>query len=448
MLKDTPPTQSQLEFVCIDQLVPKDHLLRKIDKAIDFRFIHDRVKDRYCADNGRPALDPIMMFKMLFIGYLFGIRSERQLVREIEVNVAYRWFLGMSLMDKVPHDSTISQNRRRRFQDSDIYQAIFDEIVLQAMKNRLVSGKVLYTDSTHLKASANKNRFKEKYVARNTKGYLAELDAAVEEDRQASGKKPLPAKAPQTPIRRIKQSTVDPEAGFLVRENKPKGFFYLDHRTVDQRCNIITDCHVTAGNVHDSLPYIERLDRQRHRFGFEVNAVGLDAGYLNAAVCHGLEARGIDAVIGYRRPTHKKGYFYKKDYHYDKDRDAYQCPQGQWLSYVTTDREGYRHYRSESRQCQHCPDRQQCTQSRSHTKVITRHLWEASKERINANRRTDWGKALYKRRKETVERSFADSKQLHGLRYARMRGLNKVQEQCLLTAACQNMKKIALVLHK
>ena len=156
MLKERPQTQSTLEFVSIDELVPSDHLLRKIDRTIDFTFLHDLVKDFYCADNGRPALDPTLMFKLLFIGYLFGIRSERQLIREVQVNVAYRWFLGLGLTDKVPDASTLSANRTRRFKESDVYQKIFDEIVLQAMKKKLVSGHTFYTDSTHLKANANK----------------------------------------------------------------------------------------------------------------------------------------------------------------------------------------------------------------------------------------------------------------------------------------------------
>ena len=122
MLKERPQTQSTLEFVSIDELVPSDHLLRKIDRTIDFTFLHDLVKGFYCADNGRPALDPTLMFKLLFIGYLFGIRSERQLIREVQVNVAYRWFLGLGLTDKVPDASTLSANRTRRFKESDVYQ--------------------------------------------------------------------------------------------------------------------------------------------------------------------------------------------------------------------------------------------------------------------------------------------------------------------------------------
>ncbi|MGR6871897.1 IS1182 family transposase [Pseudomonas sp. HK3] len=446
MLNDRPQTQSQLEFVSIDELVPNDHLLRKIEQKVDFSFIHDLVKDFYSPNNGRPALDPTLMFKLLFIGYLFGVRSERQLIREVQVNVAYRWFLGLGLTDKIPDASTLSQNRIRRFKESDVYQQIFDEIVLQAMKKKLVGGTTLYTDSTHLKANANKNKHIKVQAQAERQAYMDELDKAVEQDRLDHGKKPLASRS-ETPnkSRDIKQSTTDKDSGYMVRDNKPKGFFYLDHRTVDARCNIITDVHVTAGNVHDSVPYLARLDRQVQRFGFNLQHVGLDAGYFTAALCKGIEDRNLYGVMGYRRPTHKKGYFYKNQYVYDETQDLYTCPQGQNVFYRTTTREGYRQYHSDANACQHCPDLTRCTKSQNHTKVITRHVWEGSKDRINEHRLTDKGKLLYARRKETVERSFADAKQLHGYRYAQFRGKHKVQMQCLMTAAAQNMKKIALM---
>lgn len=193
-IRDKNIDLTNYEFVCIDNMVPQDHILRKISKFIDFSFIDDLVKDLYCADNGRPAVDPKIIFKMLFLGYLFGIRSERQIVRDVEVNVAYRWFLGYSLSDKIIDASTISQNRRRRFNGTDIFQQIFDNIVLQAIKHKLVSGKVLYTDSTHLKANANKKKFIEQEVERSVKDYVDELDKAVDEDRILHGKKPLKKK--------------------------------------------------------------------------------------------------------------------------------------------------------------------------------------------------------------------------------------------------------------
>ena len=129
MLKKPSPKQFAFEMVQMESLVPADHLLRKIDHFIDFEFIREKVEHLYSSDNGRPAIDPVVLFKIIFLGYLFGVRSERQLLREIEVNIAYRWFLGFSLTDQVPDASTLSQNRRRRFTGTAIYQQIFDEIV-------------------------------------------------------------------------------------------------------------------------------------------------------------------------------------------------------------------------------------------------------------------------------------------------------------------------------
>lgn len=446
MLKAPTPQQSELEMVAIASLVPVDHLVRKLDAAIDFGFIRDRVAHLYCPDNGRPALDPVVLFKMLFLGYLFGVRSERQLIREIEVNVAYRWFLGLRLTDKVPDASTLSQNRRRRFADGIIYQEVFDEIVVRAIDRGLVEGMVLYTDSTHLKANANKNKFDLKAVAKSRVDYLEALDRAVDEDRADHGVKPLKAGAREPVVKETKVSRTDPDSGYMVRDGKPKGFFYLDHRTVDGKHAIITDTHVTPASVHDSVPYLARLDRQRERFGLDVRAVGLDAGYFTAGICKGLEERRIEGVIGYSRPTHRKGYLRKRDFAYEREVDGYRCPQGQLLTYRTTDRDGYRQYKSDPAICRNCPLLASCTSNADAVRMLTRHVWQDAKERVDANRLTRWGKRIYERRKETVERSFADAKQLHGHRYARMRGLAKVREQCLLAAACQNMKKIAVIL--
>ena len=437
-------SQHTMEFVSIDSLVPKDHLLRKIARAIDFSFIHEQVKSLYCPDNGRPGVDPVILFKMLFIGYLFGIRSERQLIKEIEVNLAYRWFLGFGLQDKIPHHSTISQNRRRRFSQSNIYQEIFDTIVFKAIEKNMVDGKTLYTDSTHLKANANKHKFVKAHVERSTRGYLEALEEDIASDREKHSKGPLKPKAKDESKREIKQSTTDPDSGYMHRDGKPKGFFYLDHRSVDGKFNIITDTFITAGNVHDSIPYLDRLDHQVDKFGFKVKSVGLDAGYSTAPICKGLIDREIYGVIGYSRPRGKKGLFRKRDYHYDKRGDCYICPSNEKLVYRTTSRVGYREYVSNPKVCSECSMLSKCTQSQNKQKVLTRHIWQDYKEKIDKHRLEEKGKKIYQRRKETIERSFADAKQLHGHRYVRMRGKLQAQEQALLAAACQNMKKIAL----
>ncbi len=190
MLRSNREKQQSYEFVSIEDLVPQDHLLRKVDKYIDFSFIDDKVRPLYCTDNGRPAIDPTVLFKMIFLGYFYGIRSERQLEREIQTNLAYRWFLGLGLTDKVPDHTTISWNRRTRFKNTTIFQDIFDEIVLQAISHRMVSGRVLVTDSTHVKANANRHQYTKEQVLQNTKDYMDELNEAVKEDRKNHGKKP------------------------------------------------------------------------------------------------------------------------------------------------------------------------------------------------------------------------------------------------------------------
>jgi hypothetical protein len=244
----------------------------------------------------------------------------------------------------------------------------------------------------------------------------------------------------------IRVSTTDPECGFMSRDNKQEMFCYLDHRTTDMKFNIITDVHVTPGNVHDSVPYISRLDRQIERFGFKVEAVALDSGYLTNPICKGLSDRNVFGVIAHRRYRSTKDLISKTKFTYDYERDLYVCPNNQELVYKTTTREGYREYKSNAKKCENCPLLLQCTKSQNKVKVVTRHVWEEHKEKVRFNRLSKSGKMLYKFRKEKIERSFADPKGLHGLSYCRLRGLKKASEQALLTAACQNMKKIATYL--
>ena len=177
-----------MELVIIEQMIPEGHLLRRIDRSIDFTFIHKLCEPLYCADNGRPAIDPEMLFRMLFIGYLYGIRSERRLEEEINYNIAYKWFCGLGVTEKAPDATTLSVNRKRRFRDNNISEQIFNEILRQAIQKGLVGGEILYTDSTHVKAKANKNKKVTVEIQRTPKAYLKELDEAIEQERTELGK--------------------------------------------------------------------------------------------------------------------------------------------------------------------------------------------------------------------------------------------------------------------
>ena len=150
--------RDQLEMVTLDQLVPEDHLVRKMEEALDFSFIYDLVKDMY-SEVGRPSIDPVILIKLTFIQYTFGIRSMRQTITEVETNLAYRWFLGYGFYDKVPHFSTFSKNYERRFKDTDLFEKIFYRILKVASDKNLISTEHVFIDSTHVKASANKHKF-------------------------------------------------------------------------------------------------------------------------------------------------------------------------------------------------------------------------------------------------------------------------------------------------
>ncbi len=229
----------------------------------------------------------------------------------------------------------------------------------------------------------------------------------------------------------------------MYRDQKPEGFFWLSHRTVDAKHNFIVDVHVTPGNVSDSTVYLDRITHILDRFDFPLEAVALDAGYYTTEIAKALTERGIFAVIARRRFGGKKGMFRKSRYTYVPEEDVYICPARQRLTYQTTDRHGYHHYVSDPAVCRNCPLLSKCTSSKSHRRDITRHIDEPYREALNANRLSVSGQYLYRLRPQTVERSFADGKELHGLRFTFYRGIKKVQRANLVAATAQNMKKLA-----
>lgn len=168
----------QLEWFCgtIEDLIPSDHLLRQIESAVDFTFIYDEVADLYCKNNGRPGIDPVILIKYLLIGYLYGIESERRTEREVQFNMAYRWFLGLNITGRVPDHSTISQNRRRRFNGESLYRRLFERVLLVCMEQGLVEGKLILTDATHVKANTSRRSEYTIQVERETAWYMERLD--------------------------------------------------------------------------------------------------------------------------------------------------------------------------------------------------------------------------------------------------------------------------------
>jgi len=199
---------------------------------------------------------------------------------------------------------------------------------------------------------------------------------------------------------------------------------------------------VTAGNVHDSVAFDPLYDQITARFP-EIKTVTMDKAYKTPWICKRVFDDGRTPSLPYRRPMTKDGFFKKYEYIYDPENDCYLCPAGQVLKYSTTNREGYREYKSKAHICANCPMRQKCTHSKNCVKVITRHVWEGYLERAEEFRHTPEGKATYARRKETIERVFADAKEKHAMRYTHMRGLPRVTAWVGLKFAAMNLKKLA-----
>ena len=291
--------QSEILITTMEEIVPEDSLFRKIDKYIDFTFIYDKVKHLYCENNGRPSIDPVVLFKIVFIQALDGLKSMRQTCKKIKVDAEYRWFLGIPFGEDTPHFSTFSKNHERRFKDSNIFEEIFIEIVNQAIKYNLVDGTTFYTDSTHKKANANKNKYNDEIV-KNIKERRKWLEEEINEERIKQGRKPFEYKD-KIEEKHIKVSTTDKESGYYHRDNKEKGFMYLDHRTVDDKCNIIVDAYITKGNVHDSGPFIDRCEYIKNTFGFSLKNYAVDSGYLTLDIKKYFIDNNIFGVFGRRR---------------------------------------------------------------------------------------------------------------------------------------------------
>jgi len=190
--KHNQVNRDQIEMIALDQLVPADHLVRKMEAALDLSFIYPLVESMYSSERGRPSIDPVVLIKMAFIQYTFGIRSMRKTIEEIETNLAYRWFLGFGFYDKVPHFSTFGKNYERRFKDTDLFEHIFYRILKEATEKKLISSDHVFVDSTHVKASANKRKFEKKVVRKKTKAYQERLQEEINVDRKDHGKKPFP----------------------------------------------------------------------------------------------------------------------------------------------------------------------------------------------------------------------------------------------------------------
>ncbi|EAC2537357.1 IS1182 family transposase [Listeria monocytogenes] len=437
--KHQQQARNQLIAISLDDLVPEDHLVRKIDKVINFDFIYPLVEHTY-SHTGRPSVDPVVLIKLVLIQYLFGIRSMRQTIKEVETNMAYRWFLGYDFNQKIPHFSTFGKNYVRRFAETEVFEHIFYRILKQAMEAGLVDPDVAFVDSNHVKANANKHKFHKKLIRKETRVYQEVLEDEINVSRVAEGKKPFARKESQEE-KESKISDTDPESGYYVKGEREKQFAYSFHTACDTN-GFILGSIVTPGNIHDSQQLIPLIEKLKNTLSTPLVVVA-DAGYKTPIIAKYLWSQGIEAVLPYTRPKGKEGLFSKRAFLYDHYLDSYLCPNEALLSYVRTTRDGYRLYKSNSLHCSSCALLKDCTQNKQKEKMILRHLWEPYLEVSEELRYTEQHKKWYRRRKETIERCFADAKEKHGMRWTTYRGLAKVTLQAMLTFAAMNLKKMA-----
>ena len=436
-------------IIDIDSLVPADHLLRKIEKVMDYEWLYERLDPYYCHDNGRPGTDTVVLIKMVLIQHLFGIPSLRQTYREIQVNLAYRWFLGYGLLDDIPHFATVSYAFCKRFPE-ELTQEIFERIINKALNNRMVDPSVIFIDGTHIKASANKKKFQKEQVKKAAKVYSGQLRREVNAEREKLGKKPIeeeendddgqepPASGGETIEKTV--STTDPDSGMFVKGEHERQFAYEAHTACDSR-GFVLGVEVTAGNVHDSVAWDKVYDDVTSKY--DVQFAAMDAGYKTPWIAKKTLDDGKVPVLPYTRYTGNKERYKPWEYTYDPADDTYVCPHGEKLRHTTTDRNGKRTYRSTPERCRNCPSRGKCGANEKGQKVYTTHIWQEYLDIVEAIRKTELGKKIYAQRKETIERVFADAKEKHAMRYTHHRGLTAVTRWVRLKYAALNLKKLA-----
>jgi len=459
MLGKDEEKQCQFMYVNLDDFVPQDHLLRTIKRTIDFSFIYDKVKELY-SPVGRRSVDPVLLVKMLLIGYWYGIPSERKLEQEVKLNLAYRWFLGLDLAEPVPDHSTISQNRRRRFKNSPLFQEIFDTIVSRCVAQGLVTGEVIVTDSTHIKASASKQRVEKILVEKTPTEYMKmleqeaqRLEIELQDKRNAAGKKKCGKKwqiEGRKVMREVVSSKTDPDAGYMNRPGKPIGFHYLSHTSIDAKHGIITDVHATAGNLNDHIPFVERVKVQKGKLGLPIRKIGADKGYDCAEVHHGLEQNGIEGYITPIDPDDDADVIHAGNFLYDQETDTFTCPKGKLLHFTNVDRPSetaiFKIYRAKTRDCKICPLRVRCFGKSAPHRRIKVPLFQVSIQRNRDRAHTPDYYSIQRLRRIWCEGTFGILKSQHNLEKTYRRGIVNVQEQCLLSASALNIKRMVKAL--
>lgn len=446
--------QLKLHMVTIEDLMPQDHFLRKLETVLDLSFVYEETAHLYSRKYGRPPIDPVVLVKYLLVGYLYGIPSERQIEQRIQTDVALRWYLGLDLFDRVPDHSTISQLRRRKPSFRKVFRRLFEEVVRQCVVKGLVSGRLAVTDSTHVRANASRASEDLVEIPEEPGTYWERLDAYEEEglgelERRTGKRREKRTKQIRKDNRRSKKrvSRTDPEAGHMKRPGKPEGPHYLSHQTLDRDYGIITGLTVTPGDVHDSVPYLDHLE-YIHENVIPIQSAAADSAYDFPLAHRVLEEHGIDFYVR-PQPVHDRTQAeLKRDaFRYDQEKDIYICPNGKTLRAKRLYRSGsglFWEYWADRADCGKCPLRGKCLSANNQQgarKLSDSYFKPSVQRHLSRRKEPDYRQAL-KERQIWCEGTFAIQKRCHNLTRVLRRGLEAAEDHCLLSATALNLRRM------
>ena len=428
-------TESLFYYFRLEEQIPTDHLLRLIDGHVDFSFVRGQLKDFY-SFTGRPSIDPEILLRLLLIGYLYGITSERRLMDEVRMHLAYRWFTRLGFDQEVPDHSTFSKNRHGRFRQSGIFRKVFEEIVRRCLEAGFVEGRNLAVDGTLVGANASQ----QSRVPRERLVEAAKLSRTVQEYLTELERQNPVADSEERIKPQEKVSTTDPDATWAVKSG-PAMLGYYDNYLIDTTSRVILSVNATPALFSQETLAARRMLEHVGQFGIHPKNLAADKAYGSGEFLAWLLARNIQPhipVIDRRHQT--QGRFTVEHFRFEPKENAYYCPEGKPLHYRGQRRSsGGDLYRSTEAQCRGCPQKKLCTAGPYRRLFV--HWQEPARQTVRELASTPDYKSSQRARYK-IEALFAELKQQIKLRKVRLRRLWNVAEQFYLAATVQNLKRL------
>jgi transposase len=439
MMGNHSRSESLFYYFRLEDQVPENHLLRLIDRYMNFDFIRAKLKDSY-SDTGRPSVDPELLLRMLLVGYLYGVTSERKLVEELRMHLAWRWFTGLGFDQEIPHHSTFSKNRHGRFQESNLFAELFEEMVARCVAAGLVKGEHMSVDGSFIPANADHHS----RVPREQLAEVAKVNHAVRE-YLAELERENPVEAPVAQQEKI--STTDPDSTYAT-QGGPARLGYYDNYLVDNASCVIVGVQATTARLsQESAAARDMIERYRERYGSLPQTLAADTTYGNGEFLQWLDERGITAYIRVKENPNRPTDLYGIDqFTYMPEENSYLCPEGKVLKYTGINKRNHTHvYYSTPKRCRECSQKSRCTRGKYRTIAI--HTCEPARQRAHARAQTP-AFAISQRARRKVEALFAELKNYIGLRRLRLRRMRFVREQFYLAATVQNLKRLVRFLSR